>query len=325
MADRTSNFLNAYESTLGGILDGTSMSCTVVDATGLVEPFYLVIDPDDPALREYIRISLVSGTTLTISERYLTGSAAGSGLIHQAGATVRHTALAQAFEDLHDRVDAAVAGAGATDHGDLTGLGDDDHGAYHNDARAVIWHDLDDHSAVTPADIGAAPAAEGVTNGDTHNHIGGDGGQVDHGDLAGLGDDDHSGYHTDGRAVTWHDADDHSGLEHVLATFTELGDLSTKVGTVEFPLPYDCTITEVKLRVSTAPTGAAIIVDVNVDGVTIDTGTKPTIAATSKSGTDTAFTDASHLEDQVVSVDIDQVGSTVAGSNLVVVIIGTRD
>ncbi len=39
-----------------------------------------------------------------------------------------------------------------------------------------------------------APIAKGVTNGDSHDHSGGDGAQVDHGSLAGLGDDDHTQY-----------------------------------------------------------------------------------------------------------------------------------
>jgi len=39
-----------------------------------------------------------------------------------------------------------------------------------------------------------AIAAKGVTNGDGHDHVGGDGAQVDHGGLAGLADDDHTQY-----------------------------------------------------------------------------------------------------------------------------------
>jgi hypothetical protein len=39
-----------------------------------------------------------------------------------------------------------------------------------------------------------AIAAKGVTNGDSHDHVGGDGAQVDHGGLAGLSDDDHTQY-----------------------------------------------------------------------------------------------------------------------------------
>jgi hypothetical protein len=39
-----------------------------------------------------------------------------------------------------------------------------------------------------------AAAASGVTGGDNHDHTGGDGAQIDHGGLGGLGDDDHAGY-----------------------------------------------------------------------------------------------------------------------------------
>lgn len=39
-----------------------------------------------------------------------------------------------------------------------------------------------------------AAAASGVTGGDSHDHAGGDGAQIDHGGLGGLSDDDHAGY-----------------------------------------------------------------------------------------------------------------------------------
>jgi hypothetical protein len=39
-----------------------------------------------------------------------------------------------------------------------------------------------------------ATSSKGVTNGDSHNHNGGDGAQIDHGGLAGLTDDDHTQY-----------------------------------------------------------------------------------------------------------------------------------
>ncbi|NLD74965.1 MAG: hypothetical protein GX649_19880, partial [Chloroflexi bacterium] len=39
-----------------------------------------------------------------------------------------------------------------------------------------------------------APAAQGVTNGDAHDHSGGDGAQIDHGALGGRADDDHTQY-----------------------------------------------------------------------------------------------------------------------------------
>ncbi|MCA9367876.1 hypothetical protein KC887_06485 [Candidatus Kaiserbacteria bacterium] len=62
-------------------------------------------------------------------------------------------------------------GGGVTDHGALTGLADDDHTQYHNDARG---------------DARYALIAKGVTNGDTHDHSGGDGAQIDYTTLANL-------------------------------------------------------------------------------------------------------------------------------------------
>lgn len=44
-----------------------------------------------------------------------------------------------------------------------------------------------------------ATAAQGVTNGDTHDHSGGDGAQIDHGSLGGRTDDDHSIYYNQAR------------------------------------------------------------------------------------------------------------------------------
>lgn len=73
-----------------------------------------------------------------------------------------------------------TASAGVTDHGALTGLADDDHPQYHNDARALTWHS-------------ALPGAH-VTGGDAHDHVGGDGAQIAHGGLSGLSSDDHTGY-----------------------------------------------------------------------------------------------------------------------------------
>lgn len=48
------------------------------------------------------------------------------------------------YADIVDYVDTAIAaasglGGGASDHGDLTGLADDDHTQYHTDGRAVSW------------------------------------------------------------------------------------------------------------------------------------------------------------------------------------------
>lgn len=90
-------------------------------------------------------------------------------------------------------------------------------------------------------------------------------------------------------------------------------------------LPHRARIDEIRIHVGTAPTGANLIVDVNDDGTTIFTtqGNRPEITA---GGTDdtsgTPDGGADIAKDSVLSIDIDQVGSTVPGGELTVFIRG---
>lgn len=86
------------------------------------------------------------------------------------------------------------------------------------------------------------------------------------------------------------------------------------------------TIQSVRASVGTQPTGASILVDVNLGGTTIFStqGNRPTIAVstnTDESGTPdtTAWTDGGYL-----TVDIDQIGSTIAGADLTVTVVYTK-
>lgn len=81
------------------------------------------------------------------------------------------------------------------------------------------------------------------------------------------------------------------------------------------------TIRSVRATVGTAPTGAALIVDVNRNGTTIFTtqSNRPTVTAGSNtSGKVTAVNTTTLNDGDYLTVDVDQVGSTVAGANLVV-------
>jgi len=83
------------------------------------------------------------------------------------------------------------------------------------------------------------------------------------------------------------------------------------------------TIREVFLAVGTAPTGAAVIVDIHKNGTTIftDQGNRPQVAAGDNTGTTTTIDVASWADGEYLTAHIDQVGSTVAGADLVVHII----
>ena len=115
MTAQETNLLNAFETTLtatAGASDLTFTVNSVTDSAGntLAAPCYLVINPDSSTSREVVLVtSLNTGTkTLTldnINKRYLTGSAATSGLSHASGSSVRMSPLQQHIEDLNDRVD----------------------------------------------------------------------------------------------------------------------------------------------------------------------------------------------------------------------------
>lgn len=72
---------------------------------------------------------------------------------------------------------------------------------------------------------------------------------------------------------------------------------------------------------NTAPTGATILADVNKNGTTIYTtqGNRPSVAISGNGGTLSATPDVTSVADgDYLTVDIDQIGSTVAGANVTV-------
>lgn len=113
----------------------------------------------------------------------------------------------------------------------------------------------------------------------------------------------------------------------VLACSDETTDLATGTARVTFRMPWAATLTEVRLSVNTAPTGSALIVDVNEGGVSVF-GTRPQIDAGAKTSVGSAVTpvisDSALAADAEITVDIDQVGSTAKGKGLKVALYVTR-
>ena len=124
MTAQETNLLNAFETTLtatAGASDLTFTVNSVSDSAGvnLTAPCYLVLNPDSSTSREVILVTSLNSSTKTltldnINKRYLTGSAATSGLSHASGSSVRMSPLQQHIEDLNDRVD-ALPTASSTD------------------------------------------------------------------------------------------------------------------------------------------------------------------------------------------------------------------
>lgn len=95
-------------------------------------------------------------------------------LHHTIGAGPTQAAPGNHKHKTKDITDFIEEGGIVTDHGQLSGLADDDHLHYHNDPR----HALIDHTGIP-----GVPTGEGS----------------DHGRLIGLGDDDHTQYHNNAR------------------------------------------------------------------------------------------------------------------------------
>lgn len=93
---------------------------------------------------------------------------------------------------------------------------------------------------------------------------------------------------------------------------------TSRLGRVYFD--YAGTITEVQASVVTAPTGAAIICDINKGGSTIwsTQGNRITIANGANTGIQTVFNTTAVSAGDYFEVDIDQIGSTIAGGHLVI-------
>lgn len=119
--------------------------------------------------------------------------------------------------------------------------------------------------------------------------------------------------------------------ELIIAISDESTDLTTGVAKVTFRMPFAMTLNAggagVRANVNTAPTGAALIVDINEGGSTI-LSTKLSIDASEKTSTTAAsaavISDTALADDAEITIDIDQVGSTIAGKGLKVILRGVR-
>lgn len=88
-------------------------------------------------------------------------------------------------------------------------------------------------------------------------------------------------------------------------------------------LPVAMTLSAVKFNVVTAPTGAAIVLDVKLNGTSIFT-TKPQIAAAAKTSSAGVLSTTTLPADGLLTVAVTQVGPTVAGAGLKMYLIGTE-
>lgn len=117
-------------------------------------------------------------------------------------------------------------------------------------------------------------------------------------------------------------------VEIGLAISDETTDLTTGTAKITFRMPYAMTLTGVRANVNTAPTGSVLTVDINETASSI-LSTKITIDATEKTSetaaTPPVISDSALADDAEITIDIDTIGSTIAGKGLKIWLIGTRN
>jgi len=105
-------------------------------------------------------------------------------------------------------------------------------------------------------------------------------------------------------------------LTFVLAAGTTL---TAGVGKARITIPYNATILKAYIVAGTGPVGASVILDINQNGTSIWNSTpanRLTIADGSTTGSQTAFDTATIIEGDILTVDVDQVGTTTAGGDV---------
>lgn len=124
------------------------------------------------------------------------------------------------------------------------------------------------------------------------------------------------------------------GMGEPVATFSYPGTVATGVGALILPVPKSFVMLGAWAYIGTAPTGAPLIVDVNKNGTSVyanNQANRPTIPVSTlvaqypvvPTATNGGFTYPVLFDTgNYISIDIDQVGSSVAGSNLTVVVEG---
>ena len=112
----------------------------------------------------------------------------------------------------------------------------------------------------------------------------------------------------------------------ITACSDETSDLTTGVKST-WRTPYAFTVSSVRASLTTAATGAALSVDILQNGVsilatriTIDVSTTTSIAA----AVQPVLTTSALTNDSIITIDVIQVGSTIAGAGLKVAIIGSE-
>ena len=107
-----------------------------------------------------------------------------------------------------------------------------------------------------------------------------------------------------------------------VGTFAQEGTLVAGTGVSRFRFPFAASLAGVSAAVGTAPTGSSILLNVRKNGTTLFSGAeRPEILAAANATTaEMVPASAAIVVGDYLTVDIDQIGTTAAGSDLTVFI-----
>ena len=113
----------------------------------------------------------------------------------------------------------------------------------------------------------------------------------------------------------------------IIACSDETTAITTGTAKVTFRMPWAATLVAVKAGLTTAPTGAAFIADINKNTSTV-LSTKLSVDAGEKTSytaaTPAVISVSAFAIDDEVTIDFDQVGSTIAGAGVKLTLFFTR-
>ena len=107
-------------------------------------------------------------------------------------------------------------------------------------------------------------------------------------------------------------------------------DMTTAITTgekVKFDVPFNFIVTRVYASIATAPTGSALTLDVEDEGTSILNAVLSISASANNAETSTfagAASSYTFTKGDLISIDVDSVGSTIAGAGLIVFLEGYR-
>ena len=120
---------------------------------------------------------------------------------------------------------------------------------------------------------------------------------------------------------------DFNTTSFVVACSDETSDLETGDDKAQIRLPFQFELTSISANVNTAPTGSTISIQVQEDGSDI-LSTPITIDASETTSESAAappvISDSTLASNSIISIDLDQIGSTTAGTGLKINLVGYR-